>query len=214
MKFSSMDHYRSVGRGKRPRRISLRALVPGVLFAMAVMALLMFAPHAGADGGRDGHGGRYGKSDSSLSGRGKRGDKGNEFTGQAAAWIFVAANLSVTLSLFSRGLASRPQLSSKTKERIRRVNQIQKKGLMRFHYWLNPLGLLLAAIHFILSTCRSSPLPEWGLGGAATLVLIGSVIRFKLSPKRLRKAVYRIHTSPLSIGLVLLLLLIGHTIVD
>jgi membrane protein YdbS with pleckstrin-like domain len=116
--------------------------------------------------------------------------------------------------MLSRGLASRPQWSSKTKERIRRLNQIQKKGLMRFHYWLNPLGLLLAAIHFSLSTCRSSSLPEWGLGGAVALVLIGSVIRFKLSPKSLRKAVYRIHTSPLSIGLVLIVLLIGHSIVD
>jgi hypothetical protein len=72
----------------------------------------------------------------------------------------------------------------------------------------------MAVTHFTLSTCRSSPLPEWGLGGAAMLVLIGSAIRFKLSPKSLRKAVYRIHTSPLSIGLVLLVLLIGHSIVD
>lgn len=214
MKFPSMDHYRSVGRGKRPRPISLRALMPGILFAMAVIALMLFVQRADADRDREEYGKRHGKSGSSLSSRGKRGDKGNEFTGQSAAWIFVAANLTVALSLFSKGLASRPQWSSKTKERIRRLNQIQKKGLMRFHYWLNPLGLLLAVIHFSLSTCRSSPLPEWGLGGAAILVLIGSVIRFKLSPKSLRKAVYRIHTSPLSLGLVLIVLLIGHAIVD
>jgi hypothetical protein len=184
-----------------------------VLFLAVVVFSFQFASDACPDGDREGYGRTHGKSTLSTT-RGKRGDKGNEFTGQSAAWIFVAANLTVGLSLLSRGLASRPQWSSKTKERIRRLNQIQKKGLMRFHYWLNPLGLLLAITHFSLSTCRSSPLPEWGLGGAAALVLIGSVIRFKLSPKRLRKAVYRIHTSPFSIGLVLIVLLIGHSIVD
>ncbi len=185
-----------------------------ILLLMVAMVFFMPVGHAGADGDRDGYGKSHGKSTSFFSARHKRGDKGNEFTGQSAAWIFAVANLTVGLSLISRGLASRPQLSSKTKERIRKLNQIQKKGLMRFHYWLNPLGLLLAVIHFSLSTCRSSPLPEWGLGAAATLVLIGSVIRFKLSPKRFRKAVYRIHTSPLSVGLVLIVLLIGHSIVD
>jgi hypothetical protein len=186
----------------------------GILFSMVLIGFFIFVGYAGADGDRDEYGKRRGKSAPSLSSRGERGDKGNEFTGQSAAWVFALANLTVALSLLSKGLASRPQLSSKTKERIRKLNQIQKKGLMRFHYWLNPLGLLLAAIHFSLSTCRSSPLPEWGLGGAVTLVLIGSVIRFKLSPKSLRKTVYRIHTSPLFIGLVLIVLLIGHTIVD
>jgi hypothetical protein len=214
LNFSSMIHCRSVGRGGTSRPTNLQALMPVILFAMVVLGFFMLAPRADADGDREQFGKRHGKSDSSLSSRGKRGDKGNEFTGQSAAWIFALANLTVALSLLSKGLASRPQLSSKTKERIRKLNQIQKKGLMRFHYWLNPLGLLLAVIHFSLSTCRSSPFPEWGLGGAATLVLIGSVIRFKLSPKSLRKTVYRIHTSPLFIGLVLIVLLIGHTIVD
>jgi hypothetical protein len=188
--------------------------IRGILLLMVAMAFFMFVPQASGDGDREEYGKRHGKSASSSFSRGKRGDKGNEFTGQSAAWIFAAANLTVGLSLLSRGLTTRPQLSSRTKERIRKLNQIQKKGLMRFHYWLNPLGLLLAAIHFSLSTCRSSPFPEWGLAGAATLVLIGSVIRFKLSPKRFRKTVYRIHTSPLSVGLVLIVLLIGHTIVD
>jgi hypothetical protein len=185
-----------------------------ILFLMVVMAFFVFVPYARGDDDRDGHEKRRGKAASSLSSHGKREDKGNEFTGLTAAWIFAAANLTAGLSLISRGLTSRPQLSSKTKARIRSLNQIQKKGLMRFHYWLNPLALLLAVIHFSLSTCRSSPLPEWGLGGAAALVLIGSVIRFKLSPKPFRKAVYRIHTSPVSLGLVLLVLLIGHSIVD
>jgi hypothetical protein len=186
----------------------------GILLLMAVIAVFMFVPRASGDGDREEYGKRHGKSTTSSFSRGKRGDKGNEFTGLSAAWLFAAGNLTVGLSLLSRGLASRPQLSNKTKERIRKLNQIQKKGLMRFHYWLNPFGLLLAVTHFSLSTCRSSPLPEWGLVGATALVLIGSVIRFKLSPKRFRRAVYRIHTSPLSVGLVLIVLLIGHSIVD
>jgi hypothetical protein len=72
----------------------------------------------------------------------------------------------------------------------------------------------MAVAHFSLSACRSSSLPDWGLAGAASLVLLGMAIKFRLAPVNLRKTVYRIHTSPLSVGLVATVLLIGHSIVD
>jgi hypothetical protein len=155
----------------------------------------------------------WGKDDLSVARHGG-GDKGNEFTGQAAGWIFGAANLPVVLSLLLKGAINFTPLAPGTKDRVKRFNQLQKKHLMRFHYFLNPLAAILALAHFSLSACRSSSLPEWGLAGAASLVLLGMAMKFKVSPVSLRKTVYKIHTHPLSVGLVLTVLLIGHSIVD
>ncbi len=155
----------------------------------------------------------WGKDAFSFAKRGG-GDKGNEFTGQTAGWIFAAANLPVVLSLLLKGAITFAPLAPQTKDGMKRFNQLQKKHLMHFHYFLNPLAAIMALAHFSLSACRSSSLPEWGLVGAVSLVLIGMAMKFKVSPVSMRKAVYRIHTSPISVGLVLTVLLIGHSIVD
>jgi hypothetical protein len=143
-----------------------------------------------------------------------RGDKGNEVTGQSAAWILAAANLPALLSLLARALIRHTSLAGSIKERIKRFNQTQKRYLMPFHYLLNPLALLLALIHFSLSHCRSSSLPEWGLAVMAALAVIGILIKFKFAPKNIRSTIYRIHTNPLPVGLLVTILLIGHSIVD
>jgi hypothetical protein len=142
-----------------------------------------------------------------------RGDKGNEFTGQFAAWIFAAANLSVAFSLILKGIMRLPNLSTTTKDRIKFVNKSQKKRLMRLHYFLNPVAVMLGLLHFSLSSCRSSPFPEWGLAAASALALIGMLIKFNVLP-RIRKSVYKIHTSPVPFGLIFVVLLIGHSLID
>jgi hypothetical protein len=143
-----------------------------------------------------------------------RGDKGNELTGESTAWIFAAANLPALLSLLVRGLIRNTGLAGNVKDRLKRFNQAQKRYLMPFHYLLNPLALLLAFIHFSLSHCRSSSLPEWGLAVMASLALIGMLIKFKVTPRGIRKTVYQIHTNPLPVGLLVIILLIGHSMVD
>ena len=140
-------------------------------------------------------------------------DKGNEFTGQFAAWTFAVANLSVAFSLVLKGIMRLPTLSVTIKDRIRFFNKRQKKHLMRLHYFLNPVAIILGLLHFGLSSCRSSPFPEWGLAAASALALIGILLRFNILP-RIRKSVYRIHTSPLPFGLVSVFLLIGHSLID
>jgi hypothetical protein len=192
--------------------VSPKSLLAGCLL-LAGITLLACLPNAEADQDHKAHNRDRGKHSYEFRGHGGD-DKGNEFTGQSAAWIFGAANLPVVLSLLLKGAIAFAPVSPKTNERFKHFNQLQKKHLMRFHYFLNPLAAIVALVHFSLSTCRSSSLPEWGLTGAACLVLLGMAMKFKVSPKNMRKAVYRIHTSPVPLGLVLIILFIGHGIVD
>jgi hypothetical protein len=141
-------------------------------------------------------------------------DEGNEVTGQTAAWLLVAANLTVALSVLMKGVSRYFPLELKTKSSIKRFNQLQKKYLMRFHYVLNPLALCIAIFHFLLSSCRKSSLPEWGLIFVTMMVFLGLMVKFKVTPKWMRKFVYRLHTGLATFCIIIVLLVIGHLIVD
>jgi len=140
--------------------------------------------------------------------------EGNELTGQIAAWLLVSANLTVFFSIITKGANRFLPLSPQRKNSIKAFNQFQKKYLMRFHYVLNPIALCVAFLHFLLSSCRSSPLPEWGLVLVTMVVVLGLVLKFKASPKRMRKGVYRFHTSSAACSAVILVLVVGHLMVD
>jgi hypothetical protein len=140
--------------------------------------------------------------------------EGNEFTGQLAAWLLVSANLTVFFGIITKGANRFLPLSPQRKHSIKAFNQFQKKYLMRFHYVLNPIALCVAFFHFLLSYCRSSPLPEWGLVLVTMVVVLGLVLKFKASPKWMRKSVYRFHTSSAAFSAVILVLVVGHLMVD
>ncbi|UCF84571.1 MAG: hypothetical protein JSV50_02765 [Desulfobacteraceae bacterium] len=144
----------------------------------------------------------------------KKQDEGNEVTGQTAAWVFVAANLTVALSILMKGVSRYLPLEPKTKSSIKRFNQFQKKYLMRFHYILNPLALCIAIFHFLLSHCGKSSLPEWGLIFVTMMVFLGLMVKFKVPPKWIRRFVYRLHTGSATFSIMIILLVVGHLIVD
>jgi hypothetical protein len=60
----------------------------------------------------------------------KREDEGNEVTGQTAAWLFVAANLSAVLSLFLKGANRNFALRPEIKKSIMKFNRLQKQHLI------------------------------------------------------------------------------------
>jgi len=140
--------------------------------------------------------------------------EGNELTGQAAAWLLVSANLTVLFSLLVKGANRFLPLKPQTKSSIKAFNQLQKKYLMKFHYVLNLLALCIAFFHFLWSSCRSSPLPEWGFLLIGMIVVLGLVLKFKASPKWMRRSVYRIHTSSAAFSIAILVLIVGHLMVD
>jgi hypothetical protein len=144
----------------------------------------------------------------------KKEDEGNEVTGQTAAWLLVAANMSVALSILMNRLSRYFPLEPETISSIKRFNQLQKKYLMRFHYVLNPLAFCIAIFHFLLSSCRKSSLPEWGLIFVSMMVFLGSIVKLKVTPQWISRFVYRLHTSPAAFLTLILVLVVGHLIVD
>ena len=144
----------------------------------------------------------------------KRDDDGNEVTGQTAAWLLVAGNFTVVISILAKSLSRYFSFKAETISTIKRFNQLQKRHLMRFHYVLNSVALGVAGIHFSLSSCRSSQLPEWGLMCLAIMVFLGFTVKFRLTPKRIQRFIYRLHTGLTAISVIIVLLVAGHMIVD
>jgi len=192
-------------------RISIKLLTTVCLISGALF-FLSCTPSAVADD--DHHYNKRNKDISTVFNHIKN-EKNNETTGQAAAWILAAANINVLLSLLVRGTRY-TDLPAQIIDRIKRFNQLQKKILTPVHYVLNPLALGMAFIHFMSATsaCKASSLPEWGLVLMALITGIGIMVKFKVFPKNLQKNTYRIHTNPIPITLLFVILLIGHAVVD
>ena len=208
-------------------RKSLRVIKGYRNISLIVMLLMILAFHswpcaviANDHKGDRSHFKQYesGKDDSDSKDRKgqrlKNDDEGNELTGLTAAWLLAAANLTVFLSLLLKGANRYLPFKPETKSAVKRFNQFQKKHLMRFHYLLNPLALCIATLHFLLSCCRTSSLPEWGLIFVIMMVLLGLILQFKGTPKRMRKFVYRMHTGTVTFSIMIVLLVVGHLIVD
>lgn len=147
-----------------------------------------------------------------LFGRGD--DEGNETTGQIVAWSLAAANLTVALSLLLKGVKKFAPLGPQAQKSLSRLNSTQKKYFMRFHYILNPLIFLLAVLHWTLSRCKSTALPEWGLIIMGAIVALGIVLKFKLCPEDFLKNIYKMHTQPVLFPILISMLVIGHLSMD
>jgi hypothetical protein len=143
-----------------------------------------------------------------------RDDEGNETTGQMAAWLLVAANLPVAFSILIKWTNKVAPIGKRSKDALVRFNRFQKKHLMRVHYLINPLVLGIALWHYLSSRCRSTALPEWGFVVLAAMIALGLIVKFRLCPKPLRKSIYQIHTQPLVLIVMVMVLTIGHLIVD
>ena len=193
-----------------------------ILISLMVLAFHVWPSAVAAnDHKRDeSHFKRYegGKDNSDFSDRKKRQvkkkDEGNELTGLTAAWLLAAANLTVVLSILLKSANRYLPLRPGQKSSIKRFNQFQKKHLMRFHYLLNPLAWCIALLHFLLSCCRKTSLPEWGLFVVTLMVFFGLMLKYKGTPKWMRRFVYRLHTASVTFSVMIVLLVVGHLIVD
>lgn len=152
------------------------------------------------------------------SDRGEEGDKesgdGGEILGQAAAWLFGLANLTVILSLIIRGLVRIFPLNSQIQKSLNKFNLLQKKYLKKTHYWVNPLAVGTAFIHFTLVSCPFSPLPELGLIIISLILILGVLLKIKGSPKVIKRVAYKVHTHPIISIIMVSIVLTGHLLID
>jgi hypothetical protein len=139
---------------------------------------------------------------------------GNEFTGEATALLFGASSVPVGVDLISKTVIRYAPFGETVKGFIRRINNVQRKYLMPLHTWLSILALGLGILHLILSTCAANPLPELGLILSGILVATGLLSKWKAVPTTFRKALYQFHASLIVSGILLVILLTGHAVMD
>jgi hypothetical protein len=143
-----------------------------------------------------------------------REDGGDSGSGIVAGWLFGIANFPVALSILLKAFGKMAPPNSSIKETLKKTNVQQKKYLMNLHYWLNPLAAGVAIFHFVVAECRSTFFPELGLIVMLLIFILGLMITFKLAPQSMSRTVFKLHTSPISLTVVLSILLIGHAMVD
>jgi predicted ferric reductase len=137
---------------------------------------------------------------------------GNEFTGEATAWLFGASSVPVGVDLISRTVIRYAPLGQRVKGIIRRINNLQRKYLMPLHTYLSILALGLGILHLTLSSCVANPFPELGLILTGILVATGLLFKWKAVPSKLRKTLYQFHASLIVSGILLVILFTGHAV--
>jgi hypothetical protein len=134
--------------------------------------------------------------------------------GQIAAWLFGIANFPVVFSILMKASGKVMPPSWNFKETIEKINRRQKRYLMKLHYWLNPVAIGVAVIHFLSTKCEATAIPEIGLGVMLLVCILGIMVTLQWSPASMRKNIFRFHTSPILLIASISILLIGHSMVD
>jgi hypothetical protein len=139
---------------------------------------------------------------------------GDEFTGNATAFLFIASALPVVVDLSARWVNRYLPLHQTVKGFIQRLNGVQRKYLLPFHTYLSILALGFGFLHLGLSHCIANPFPEIGLILSGVLIGAGLLFKVKQLPKVLRKYLFQFHTSLIVSGLLITILFVGHSIMD
>ena len=139
---------------------------------------------------------------------------GNEFTGEATAWLFGISAAPVGLDLIFRTVIRHAPLGESITGFIRQMNKLQRKYLMPLHTYLSVLALGLGILHLYLSSCLSNPLPEIGLIISGVLVFSGLLFKWKAVPSSLRKLLYQFHSHLIVSGVLLTILVTGHAVMS
>jgi hypothetical protein len=186
--------------------LKLRKLSVWIILCMVLTAEVQLYAH-----GHRGSGSYDGAGYEQAAGRE---EKGGEASGQIAAWLFGIANFPVLVSILLKGCAKAMPQSVKLKEAVGQINRKQKRYLMKLHYWLNPVAIGVAIIHFLSTKCEATAIPELGLGMMLFISILGLLVTFRLSPAFMRKAIIRLHTSPIVLIAGVVILMIGHSMIE
>ncbi len=161
-----------------------------------------------------GHGKPLSHSETGYGPGTEREEGSSEATGQIAAWLFGIANFPVVVSVLLKACRKVAPQNLSLRKKAEQLNRQQKRYLMKLHYWLNPVAAAAAIFHFLITDCKSTVIPELGLGIMLLVFILGLMMTFKLSPVFMRKTVARFHMSPITLAVVLSIIMIGHSMID
>lgn len=185
------------------------AILVFVVAAMLGMIALSAGPTLADDHyGSGRHFGRHGLDEGAAAQKGA--GKGNKTAGTIAAWLLVVANFPVAFSVAARLTKRFGGLRPESQKRLTHLNQLQKKHLMPFHYYLNLPAGLMALWHWLTSCCRATAFPEYGLAILVLMITLGIVMKWKFFSKPAQKIACRVHTHPALLAVMVLVLVIGH----
>jgi hypothetical protein len=195
--------------------------IKNILMLTSIFFIILVIPIGAGYGGDDNGNAETEDHEKRLDSHGKHGTggkeenhEGHEATGQAAAWLFLAANLTIITSLLIKGTIRLFSVKFNIRIILEEFNRLQRKYFRKWHYYLNPLAVGAALLHWALSVCPGQALPEWGLAGISLIALIGLLLKTKTTPKGLKKTAYALHTHPVFIIALLSILLSGHLMMD
>jgi hypothetical protein len=137
---------------------------------------------------------------------------GNEFTGEATAWLFGASSIPVAVDLISKTVIRYVPIGGTAKSFVRYINNLQRKYLMSFHTYLSIAAVGLGILHLTLSSCIANPFPELGLILTGILVITGLLFKWRAVPAIFRKVLYKFHASLIVTGALLVILFAGHAV--
>ncbi|MBC7358922.1 MAG: hypothetical protein H5U10_10335 [Desulfacinum sp.] len=182
------------------------------VFLLACLASALFVWSARAD---HDHSLKHGFPGWGIESKGRlrQDDHGNEATGETAAWLFAVANVPAVVGFAARGMLKRTR-SNPSRKKWADLYTFNKKRLMPIHYVGNLSALGIALWHFVLSRCRSTSLPEWTLALLVGFALLGVLMKLRLGSQSLIKTARTLHTNPVVVAALFLLLWVGHQMVD
>jgi hypothetical protein len=141
-------------------------------------------------------------------------DAGDEFTGEAAAWLIGLSLFPIAMDWIARIMIRSGFFGEKVKQFIRQKNTFLKKIFMPFHTYLSILAMVSGILHLIISSCEANPLPELGLILLVILVITGLLFKLKIIPTAVRTSLYKFHSSFIISGLFFVILYVGHAVME
>jgi len=144
----------------------------------------------------------------------KKKGKGNETSGIISVILLILANFSVILSLLLKLIQKFLKNNKSWYISLVKFNIRQKKIFKSFHYYLNPIAIFSALIHYYLSSCQPIMFPQYAFYLMLMLTVSGLIIKFYGKHFKFVKKVQMLHTHPFGISVFVLLLLLGHLFMD
>ena len=137
-----------------------------------------------------------------------------EVSGWAALVLLVLGNVGAVLGLLLRAAARLGLAGSRALAWLLRLQRTSRKYQTPVHGTLNLLALAAACLHFARVAEQDSLLLVAALGLMAVFGVSGLLLRVAGPWPMLRQAASRLHRHPVTLGMLAVLIVVGHWVAD